>query len=332
MIPLMILNDFFKLDKNNIPNLILINATEEYTSLVTYCSLHLKKILGKTITTTRYHADRYFNIDNVLKSLDDDLFHEINYVEVIYKTKPTLEQQSKLSTIYKNLYSTSKLVIITDLLNKRELNTKWVQEINKIGVILTLDNSCVVPLVNHILHIGHLSIEKDALALLLQHNDANITQLLQELEILKLYYPIKTKLTTEDIEQHTSNNTKYNVYKLSHAYLSGNLSLSLQVLDNIYNAHEDAILINWIICEDLKKILKLKAKLKYNHNINQALKEIGVWGDAINTIPTATHRINYTRIINIYKELSQLDFIIKGISHGLAKDKIIQILIQLTTK
>lgn len=337
------LDNFFKLENANIPSITLINAKEECIAAIACCTDFLKHQisgassspdhnLNSQIATHKFDIDRYFDFETVFDIINSQsLFDEINYIELNYKNKPTKEHQDALIQLNKNISTSNKLVITCDLLNKREIGSKWVQEIEALGgIILTLNENSIMPLVKYILQQGNLSIDSDALQYLINQNESNTTQLLQELNNLVFYYPGGTKLTCENIQNIINNNAKYNIYQLSNAYLAGNLKNCMLILDNIYNKTEDAILINWILNEDIRKLLKLKSKLKTNNNINQCIREIGVWGDSVHKLPIANKRLNYKTLTEILKMISTLDLIIKGVLKGDPKDQIIQIIIKLT--
>ncbi|MFN8770121.1 MAG: DNA polymerase III subunit delta [Neisseriaceae bacterium] len=338
------LDNFFKLDNHDIPHLFLIHASEEYTAVKAFCTNFIKGKLTKIDTTLeanfnqiktyKFDIDRYFNFDQVLDIIrSPSLFDEINYIELNYKTKPKEEHQECFSKLYKDLSNSNTLVITCDLLNKNELKANWLKEFDThSGNVIMLNESSIIPLINHILEQNSLSIAPDALKILISQNESNITQLLQELNTLILYYPSGTRIDYTDIQNNTNDNAKYNIYQLSNAYLSGNLETSISMLDNIYNKTEDAILINWIFSEDVKKLLKIKSKLRANSNINQCMREAGVWGDSTKFFPSALNRISYKSLINILKMLSQLDFMIKGVVDGDIKNQITKILIEITRK
>ncbi|MCE2705544.1 MAG: DNA polymerase III subunit delta [Proteobacteria bacterium] len=327
------LNEFLKLESNNTPKLLLINASEECTPLIIYALDNLKNKFGGASNIIKFNVDRFFNFQEIKQILNSkSLFDENNYIELNYKTKPTLEHQAILNDIYPMLSSQNTLVITTEKLNKRDLSSKWVNSLSQYGIILNLDESNFTTLINHALSPYEITLEKDALQLLLEQNQANANQIIQELTKLTLSCPKGSKLNIEDIKTHTTNNSQFNIYKLSNAYLSGNLLQCLKILDNIYQAAEDAILIHWMLNEDLKKLIKIKAKLKVNNNVAQVIREIGVWGDAVNLLPIAQSRLSYNDLILIFELNSQLEFIIKGVKTGNIKQHVTSILKHLCNK
>lgn len=305
----------------------LIHTSEDCYPLVNYAINALKDRLTN-YTSYKFIAERYFDYTEVRQIISNlSLFGEKNYIEINYKTKPTLEQQSQLLSLLNTLDTNTLLLITTDKLNKKEITTAWIEKINDLGVVLSLSPLDAKIAVNHQLHQAKLNIESKALDFLLELNQFNLGELFQEINKITWCYPEGTTLTIADMQQ--IDNSQYNVYQLSNAYLAGDLKRSLKILDNLHQAPEDAILIMWMISEDLRKLIKLKAKLKQNLNSYQALQELKVWGEAVTNLTLAEKRLSYTKLLQLFDNLTQVDLIIKGVIQGTVKQQLTQILLNL---
>lgn len=321
------LNEFLKLNTNNIPNLLLVNTNIENIPISIFALDYLKTILPTSTNINKFNVDRSFDFDKVMQVISSkSLFDEVNYIELNYKTKPTLEHIKVLHEIYPKLSQDNVLVLLTDKLNKRDLATNWVKDIDNNGAVLSLDTDCFATIANHLFSNAYVSIETEALDLLMKINLGNSSQFIQEINNIILGADPNKTLSVTDIKNLTHNNSQFNIYQLSNAYLSGDITSSLQILDNIYQSPEDGILINWILTEDVRKLLKIKARLKTNNNITQIIRDIGIWGDSIKHFPKAVSRLSYNQLLEILELTSELDFIIKGISTNNTRLHIIKIL------
>jgi DNA polymerase-3 subunit delta len=320
----MILNLNKWLNLGYLPQACLINSSEECYPLVTFAISQLQaKLAGHA--KYKFTADRYFEYTEVEQIINSgSLFEDKNYIEINYKTKPTADQQQSLIDIISQLNDRSFLVITTDKLTKKELTLSWVEAINKSGVLLSLNEDEARTAVNYILQQHKLTLSPQALTLLLELNQANLAQLLQEVYKLTLIHPAGSNLEVTDIQ--TNNNSHYTIYQLSSAYLSANFPLALKILESLYTATEDAILILWVISEDIRKLIKLKAKLKQNNNIQQALQEIKAWGDNAHKLQLAEHRLSYRDLIQLFDQLTEIDLAIKGIANNNIKQQLIHII------
>lgn len=287
----------------------LLHASPECYSHVMFSLKQLQKALTSAIKY-QFQADRYFKfaeIDNILDN--DSLFAEQNIIELNFKTKPTIAQENDLLKIMAKINENSYLFIMTEKLTT--FSSSWCKKINEIGSIIGLSEADTTVVIQNLLQEAKLTIDNTALNLLLELNLGNIPALMQEITRLTFLCAENHKITVADIE--STNNAEYNVYALSNAYLSGDLAKSNKILDNIYQEPGDAILISWMINEDVKKLLKIKARLKDGTNINTAISELRVWGDAVNNLKIASGRISYNTLLNVLDMLANLDMSIKGV-------------------
>lgn len=287
----------------------LLHASPECYSYVIFSLELLQK---KIINAVKYQfqADRYFKFAEIDKILDNDsLFSEQNIIELNFKTKPTVAQENDLLKVIAKINENSYLFITTEKLSA--FSNAWCKKINEMGSIIGLSEDDTPIVIRHLLQESKLTIEPKALNLLLELNAGNIPALMQEITRLTFLCPENHKITVADIE--STDNAEYNVYSLSNTYLSGDLAKSRKILDNIFQEPGDAILITWMINEDVKKLLKIKARLKDGANIHTAVSELRTWGEAVNHLKNASGRISYSSLLNILDMLANLDMSIKGV-------------------
>ncbi len=251
-----------------------------------------------------FNADRFFNfsiIEDIVSNIS--LFNQPNYIQVSFKTKPNIEQQEQLIKLQDKLDNNNFLVIICDKLNKTDQNTKWFKVIVSKATYLGISNFDTEFLISYFLKQRGLNITREAIYTLINQNQGNLSALLNE----------ANKLTLAISEGQTIDVNEYNIYQLSTSYLSGDLVKSIKILDNLYQDSSDAILIMWIIQEDVKRLLKIKSKLKTVSNIAQVMREMRLWGESVDKLPLAEKRLNYSKLVEAYEDLAQLDMSVKGV-------------------
>ena len=255
---------------------------------------------------------------SVIKSIiiNGSLFNPNNYIELNFKSKPLVEQQNSLIEIFNLIDNNTFILISCDKLTQRELGTEFAKHINKKGFSLEVTENSAKIVVEFMLRQSGLQISNQALAILLDQNQANLSQLIQEINKLTLAIPHGTVIGVTEIELLTSDNAKYNIYQLSNSYLAGDLASSIKILDSLFQNIEDAILINWIIVDDLKKLLKIKNQLRVTNNIRQAIKDLRLWGTTLDKLPLAEIRLSYKDIIELYQQSAKIDRVIKGVEAG----------------
>lgn len=289
----------------------LIHGGEDYYSTI---QLLCNQLIPSNCIKHKFLVDRYFNLDNISSiSSCDSLFGESNYIELNFKTKPTSEQQKTLIALLPQITKNNSITIICDKLSKTDLKAKWVSELIKYGTTIAMDSNIVLQQLQHIFKDSQQTISSNALSLLESLNSGNNNQLIQSAIALSHYQAINDHIDVNEVTNFISDSSNYSIYQLSEAYLSGNLELANKILANLYQNTEDAILIAWIIGEDLKKLLKIKGLLKQKISYSQIANELKIFPKQFSLYQNAEKNITYNSLINNYSQLAILDCAIKGI-------------------
>ncbi|MCC2645860.1 MAG: holA [Burkholderiales bacterium] len=261
-----------------------------------------------------FTADRFFNFSVVEDIINDSsLLDQPNYIQVNFKTKPNAEQQKQLINLQSRLNGQNFLIIICDKLNKTDQNSPWFREFARQAVITGVNTSDAEFLISHLFSSHKLTITHLALQNLINQNQGNLSQLFNEANKLVLAVPKGHLIDVNEIKNFTTDNAQYNIYQLSGKYLAGDLAKSIKILDNLYQEPGDAILIMWVLQEDVKRLLKIKSKMKTVPNIHHIIREMRLWGESVNQLPLAEKRLSYSSLIEIYDDLANLDMAIKGV-------------------
>jgi DNA polymerase III subunit delta len=300
----------------NLGNLGLIHSSSNEYPLARFVGGQVKTIFAN-YERHYFYIEKTFDFNEVKSIIiNGSLFNPNNYIELNFKTKPLTEQQNSLIEIFNLIDNNTFILISCDKLTPKESSAEFVKLINKNGFCLELTETSAKPVVEFMLHQSGLQISKQALDILLDQNQANLAQLMQEINKLILAIPHGTVIGITEIELLTSDNAKYNIYQLSNSYLAGDLAGSIKILDSLFQNIEDAILINWMIVDDLKKLLKIKNQLRSTKNIQQAIRELRLWGTTLDKLPLANKRLNYKDIVELYQYSAKIDLIIKGVEAG----------------
>ncbi len=291
----------------------LIYDNEEYYSLVDYVVTSLKTNFAPT-NINSYSVDRYFNYQQIFDLINtQSLFHDKNYFELKYQTKPTVEHQQYLIKLIDMLDDYSLLIITTNKLTKKDIGLEWVKQVNKHGLSVSITNNNIHDIINYKLNQKNITIDATAIDELISLNQNNTVILLNIINQLEILFPLKSHITNKDIIEYNQNNSQYNIYELSNAYLNGDITTALRILHNIYEKPEDAILIMWLITEDIRKLIKIKNLQKKKLPFNQIVEQLKIWGSATALWQKSSNRLSYQHLIAIFNLLSQLDMVVKGL-------------------
>ncbi len=306
-------------------NSVVLSAVDEAAGLQDYLGEQLlKEFHGCQIAS--FLVERGFDFASIINLFSEgSLFSEAQIAIVNFKTKPTAEQAKSLLSIYPLLNESNKLIIKTGKLDKKDLSQEWlIKNSGHIQLTGTLEESNW--LIQNYLKKFNLQIEINAKQLLLDLTQGNIVQLFQELKQLPFLYPAEYLIKHEDLVDNVSDSSNYNAFGLSSMYLRGNLEKSLTMLDGIYQADSDLILVLWALSEDVRRLIQIKGAIKNGSNIRSISASLRIWGNAIGDFEQANARIGYATLLAVLDKLAQVDLIIKGLVQGSAIAEIKNIL------
>lgn len=314
--------------KNNASHIYVFHAVEECYPYINFAVDKIQKGISNVVKH-QFQVDRYFKFDEVNSLLDNvSLFAEQNLIDLNFKTKPTAAQENDLVKLINKIDDNSFLFITTDKLTGAA--SSWLKAANDLGTVIAVTEEDTSTIISYMCRESNLKISNSALNLLLSLNSGNIPELMQEITRLTLLHPENHEISASDIQ--SSDNAQYNIYQLSNAYLSGDLAHSQKILDNLYHEPADAILITWIISEDIRKLIKIKARVKDKVSVDKAISELRVWGDAISNLKKASNRISYNNLLDVLDKLSLLDMAVKGINNESVYLALLQIIKTICSK
>lgn len=305
------LSKFFQTDVNNI-NSLLITSESDYDSLRNYVEEYF---ISSFVDTTKnvFLADRYFSFDDVKEMFSSaSLFGGSNLAIVRFKTKPTVEQSKQLLELINLINSENRLLLQCDKLEKKDLSNAWISVFD-MALSLSGDISESRIWVNHMLKSADITINDSAFDLLLNLNQNNYTQLSQEVNKFTFLYPANYEISYQDAMEQLTDNAQFNVFALSNAYLIGNVDKTIKIFRNVCVDSENAILLIWLISEDIRKLLQIKNYVKNGQSVSTAVASLRVWGDGVDALKAAHSRLSYNLLLELLDNVAKVDLSIKGL-------------------
>lgn len=310
----------------------LISANPEFEPLVNdlVAALHTK--LHGYDYRVKLDVDRYSNLAEVIEIVQSNsLFTNKNFIELRFKSKPSLEQQQQLLQLILLLDENNFLCICCDKLDKKDLAATWLTAWRSTAelVIVSGEFGEIRHWVQYRFQLSGLSCEIAAAELLIEMNQGNLVQLHQEINKLSLLFATPYQISYQDISAHVVDNVQYNIFALSAAYLRGNLVLAQRIFINLCQNTEDAILVVWSLSEDIRRLFRICGAYKANPQINfmRAIDGLRIWGDAVAGFRAAYERLSYPNLIAAFEQLALIDCSLKGLKPGAALLQLEQLII-----
>lgn len=308
-------------------NSLIVAGSDECNALVNYLENWWLSGVG-TCQKKLFVIERGFDFTLIYDTVSEvSLFGDSNFIILQFKTKPNATQLPEVARLLSQASDENRFLLVCDKLERKDLNAEWLQQADYF-ISLNGDGYEARSFATYVLSSFKLHIEPAALELLVNLNQNNFTQLYQDIQRICLLYPPNSQISYNSALEQLTDNAQYNVFALSNAYLMGDLSLANKIFQNVCQDVEDAILLQWSLAEDLRKLIQIKHGLRTG-NFQQAIASLRIWGDAVNAFQKATNRISYQSLVKYYGDLAIIDRIVKGLVSGDALAKLEELVINL---
>ena len=156
------------------------------------------------------------------------------------------------------------------------------------------------------------SADKLSLDFMVERVEGNLLAAHQEIRKLGLLYP-EGRLSAEQVQDAVLNVARYDVFKLSEAMLSGDVSRLVRMLEGLKGEGEALPLVLWAVTEEIRILLKLKLGVNDGRPLAVLMKEYRIWGPRERLIPNAIARVTLKTLQTAMHEAAQIDKLIKGL-------------------
>ena len=156
------------------------------------------------------------------------------------------------------------------------------------------------------------SADKLSLDFMVERVEGNLLAAHQEISKLGLLYP-EGRLSAEQVQDAVLNVARYDVFKLSEAMLSGDVSRLVRMLEGLKGEGEALPLVLWAVSEEIRILLKLKLGVNDGRPLAVLMKDYRIWGSRERLIPNAIARVTLSTLQTAMHESAQIDKLIKGL-------------------
>jgi DNA polymerase-3 subunit delta len=268
-------------------------------------------------------VDRKFEWQSLLEESNTlSLFSEKILTELrLGSAKPGVPGGKVLQSYCQALPEDRVLLISAAKMDAASLKTKWCSEIDRIGAIIQIWpialNEMPQWLTQRARKMG-LTIEQDAIFLLADRLEGNLLAAQQELEKLKLLFPDNTvKIDTDKVLASVSDASKYDIFNLTDACLSGDAKLCAKILNSLKLEGLEISIALWAISKEIRLLSALvRANLK-GQNIQTVFKEQRVIPKRQALLSQASQGLSLSFLQQLLDQCKLVDDLIKGAQKGL---------------
>ena len=241
-----------------------VTGTEELRALEAADSIRARAKAAGFTDRKIYSAGAYFDWGQIKADLSGmSLFGDKPLIDLrIPSGKPGTEGGAALDAIAALTKTTGDgaLLLVTFPGDYQTMKTAWVKALDAAGVLIEskpIDASALPAWIGARLARQKQSATPDTLSFIAAKVEGNLIAAHQEIMKLALLHP-PGKLTQEAVEEAVLNVARYDVFKLSDAWLSGDLPRFRRMLEGLKGEGEATVLILWAMTDGIRALAKIR--------------------------------------------------------------------------
>lgn len=209
------------------------------------------------------------------------------------------------------------LLILAPGLERKELQAKWVQALEKIGVLLQvrqIQGRQLTAWIEQRLRERGLNPEPGVAGLLSERVEGNLPAAAQEIEKLRLLYD-QGNLNQEQLTSAISDSARYDLFDLTDAALAGDRARVHRILDTLADEGTAPPLILWVLAREIRMLAAVSHAARRRETA-AALRTHNVWKSRQPQVLAALKRLPAKRLHDLMIQCAAADRNIKGLTGG----------------
>jgi len=209
------------------------------------------------------------------------------------------------------------LLILAPDLEYKELKAKWVQDLDRIGVILQvrqIEGPRLVAWIEQRLRERGMRPEPGVAALLSERVEGNLLAAAQEVEKLRLLYGAGD-LDRDRLASAISDSARYDLFDLTDAALSGDRAKVHRIVGGLAAEGTAPVLVLWVLARELR-MLAAVSHAAGRGRVAGTLRAHGVWESRQARVMSTLKRLPTERLQGLVVRCAAVDRQIKGLMPG----------------
>ena len=244
------------------------------------------------------------------------LFAEKKIVEIRLPSGKPGVAGAKALEIHASTVTEGVLTIVSlPRLERRDRQARWVDALERAGVMVeidTIERAQLPQWVAQRLSKQGQSANRAALEFIADKVEGNLLAAHQEVSKLALLYPAG-QLTLEQVTDSVLNVARYDVFQLPTAMLSGDAARVRKTIAGLEAEGEAIPLVLWVIAEELRTLLRLKAHVDAGRPFSVAARENRLWGARERLAERALARLDGETLDAALVRAAEIDRLAKGL-------------------
>jgi len=206
------------------------------------------------------------------------------------------------------------LLIVSDRLEAGQTKAKWFNQVVDAGwwlPIWPIEHNQLAGWVSQRMNAAGLQPDQEAISLLVERIDGNLLAAKQEIDKLALLTEDGV-ITADIILSSVSDSSRYTVFDLSAAFLSGDLARSLKIMNGLQAEGIEPPIVLWLITRELRLVIELCEAQIQGQPINAAFKRLRIFDKRQSDYNQAIRRASVSHYQQCLVACANIDAMIKG--------------------
>lgn len=264
---------------------------------------------------TIINADAKFDgADLVAENQSMSLFGSRTCIELRIQSKLNDKGRKALIETIEQANPDHLLLIISGRIEASQTKAKWFNQVINSGWWLPIwpieRHQMKAWLAQRLTHVG-LKADDNALSLLQERTDGNLLAAKQEIEKLALL-SLDGVLTADVILSSVSDNSRYSVFDLSSAFLSGDLTRSLKIMNSLEAEGLEPSIVLWLLTREMRLVIALNEAQELGEPIQSAFRRLRIFDKHQHNYQVALRRAPNDHYQKCLLACTHIDATIKG--------------------
>ena len=278
-------------------------------------------------------VDASFAWGDFLQAADSmSIFSEKKIIDLrLPSGKPGTEGSKALVNYCARLPEDTLLLITAGKLEASAKKSKWLTTLEKQGVAIQvwpLAGADLVQWVQQRMQKRGLSTDKMGLRVIAGRVEGNLLAASQEIEKLYILYG-PGQLSEQQIEEAVADASRYDVFNLVDAALSGRVERVLKILSGLQHEGIAAPIVLWALTREIRNLIHIKQKLAAGQQRNSVFMQHQVWDKRQKLVTNALNKLNQQSLMKLLLVAAKADRQMKGQQAGDCWESLLEISLML---
>ncbi|BCE02895.1 DNA polymerase III subunit delta [Marinicellulosiphila megalodicopiae] len=207
------------------------------------------------------------------------LFGDRKMIELRLTGKLNAEGQKALAAYFEQPNPDNVLLLVCPKIESASTKTKWFKTLEKHAQWIALWPIAIAQLpawINDRIKSKGLTIDQEALQLLVEKVDGNLLAGKQEIEKLVLIAQ-GSNIDLQTVINSVADSARYNVFDLSESMLKNDVKRSFKILQGLQGEAVEPTIILWALSKDIRVLSMLKYAANHGQPTNQVFTSQRIW-------------------------------------------------------